>query len=79
MTKLLIKYKILPNRSSYFEGGIIMKNIITYKIDRVANNSLYISVQNGEVTVKAPWYFTKNRIQEAVEEKRNWILEKVKE
>ena len=48
-----------------------MKNIITYKIDRVANNSLYISVQNGEVTVKAPWYFTKNRIQEAVEEKRN--------
>ena len=28
-----------------------MKNIITYKIDRVANNSLYISVQNGEVTV----------------------------
>ena len=30
-----------------------MKNIITYKIDRVANNSLYISVQNGEVKIKA--------------------------
>lgn len=56
-----------------------MKNIITYKIDRVANNNLYISVQDGEVTVRAPWYFTKNKIQEAVEEKRNWILEKVKE
>lgn len=56
-----------------------MNNIITYKVDRIANNNLYISVQDGEVTVKAPWYFTKNKIQEAVEEKRNWILEKVKE
>lgn len=56
-----------------------MNNIINYTIGKSNNSSLYISVQNGEVTVKAPWYFTKNRIQEAVEEKRNWIMEKLKE
>lgn len=56
-----------------------MNNIINYTVGKSNNSNLYISVQNGEVSVKAPWYFTKNRIQEAVEEKRNWIMEKLKE
>ena len=56
-----------------------MKNIITYSVNKVLDKSLYISVQNGEVTVNAPWYYTKNKIQEAVEEKKSWILKKVKE
>lgn len=56
-----------------------MNNIINYTVGKSNNSNIYISVQNGEVSVKAPWYFTKNRIQEAVEEKRNWIMEKLKE
>lgn len=55
------------------------KNIITYTVDKAINNNLYISVQNGEVVVKAPWYFTGNQIQKIVEEKKKWILAKLKE
>ena len=47
--------------------------IITYTVDKNINNNLYISVQNGEVIVQAPWYFSKNQIQEIVEEKKRWI------
>lgn len=53
--------------------------VITYTIDKNINNDLYISVQNGEVVVQAPWYFSRNQIQEIVEEKKRWILEKIKE
>lgn len=56
-----------------------MKNIITYSVNKVSDKSIYISVQNGEVTVNAPWYYTKNKIQEAVEEKKSWILKKINE
>ena len=53
--------------------------IITYTIDKTIKNNLYISVKNGEVVVCAPWYFSRNQIQEIVEEKKRWILEKIKE
>lgn len=57
-----------------------MKNeIITYSVNKIRENNLYISVQNGEVLVRAPWYVTSNKIQEAVNEKREWILKKLKE
>lgn len=56
-----------------------MKNIITYTVNKNLNNELYLSVQNGEVVVKAPWYYTSNQIQEIIEEKRQWILNKIKE
>lgn len=55
------------------------KNIITYTVNKAINNNLYISIQNGEVVVKAPWYFTGNQIQKVVEEKKKWIIEKLKE
>ena len=54
-------------------------NVITYTINRNFNSNVYISVQNGEVTVKAPWYFTANQIQSIVEEKKQWISKKIKE
>lgn len=60
----------------------LLKNrseIITYTVNKNINNNLCICVQNGEVVVQAPWYFSKNQIQEIVEEKRRWILEKIKE
>ena len=40
---------------------------------------MYITVQNGEVVVNAPWYFTSNKIQQMVQEKKNWILSKMQE
>ena len=56
-----------------------MKNLITYTVNKNFNNELYLSVQNGEVVVKAPWYYTNNQIQNLIEEKRQWILNKIKE
>ena len=53
--------------------------IITYTVDKNRNNDLYISVQNGEVVVQAPWYFSRSQIQEIVEEKKRWIIDKIKE
>lgn len=54
-------------------------NVIAYTIDRALNNSFYISVQNGEVVVKAPWYFSREKIEEIIEEKKKWITEKLRE
>ena len=47
------------------ERGIIMNtnNIITYSVDKNLRNKLYLSVQNGEVLLDVPWYYTKNQIQ----------------
>lgn len=57
-----------------------MKNeVIAYSVNKTNDKGLYISVQNGEVLVRAPWYITQNKIQEAVEEKKNWIMKKLKE
>lgn len=57
-----------------------MRNsVITYTVNKSINTGLYISVQNGEVVVEAPWYFSKNQIQQVVENKKNWILKKLKE
>ena len=56
-----------------------MKNLITYTVNKNLNNELYLSVQNGEVVVKAPWYYTNNQIQNLIEGKRQWILNKIKE
>ena len=56
-----------------------MKDIIAYTVNKNFNNKFYLSVQNGEVLVKAPWYYTNGQIQRIIEEKRNWILNKIKE
>lgn len=56
-----------------------MKNIITYTVNKNLNNELYLSVQNGEVVVRAPWYYTNTQIQDIIEEKKQWILNKTKE
>ena len=51
-------------------------NIIEYTVSKDINTGIYISVQNGEVVVNAPWYFTSNQIQEIVEQRKKWILKK---
>lgn len=54
-------------------------NVITYTVNKAVNTNMYITVQNGEVVVNAPWYFTSNKIQQMVQEKKNWILSKMQE
>lgn len=54
-------------------------DVIAYTVDKTPNTSLYISIHNGEVIVKAPWYYTQKQIQEVVEEKKNWILKHLQE
>ena len=54
-------------------------NVITYTVNKAVNTDMYITVQNGEVVVNAPWYFTSNKIQQMVQEKKNWILSKMQE
>lgn len=53
--------------------------IIAYTVEKTSNSSLYISIQNGEVVVKAPMYYTGKQIQEIIEEKKNWILKHLNE
>ena len=55
------------------------ENVITYTVNKEVNRNMYITVQNGEVVVNAPWYFTSNKIQQIVQEKKNWILSKMQE
>lgn len=54
-------------------------NVITYTVNKAATSNLYISVQNGEVVINAPWYTTSSQIQRIVEEKKQWILSKINE
>ena len=54
-------------------------NVITYTVNKVSTNNLYISVQKGEVIINAPWYTTSAEIQKMVEEKKKWILNKIEE
>ena len=54
-------------------------NVITYTVNKNNYNDLYISVQNGEVIINAPWYMAASQIQKIVEEKKKWIMDKVKE
>ncbi len=55
------------------------KNVLTYTVDKEYYfNNASISVQNGEVVVCAPWYLTSSQIQKIVEEKREWILNKLR-
>ena len=54
-------------------------SVIAYSVNKTNYKGVYISVQNGEVSVQAPWYVTKSKIQYEVLKKRNWILKKLKE
>jgi len=58
---------------------MLKNNVIAYKVNKEIMTNMYISVQNGEVVVNAPWYLTHNQIQKIVQEKREWILNKIKE
>lgn len=50
----------------------------TYTLEKM-NNGLYISAQNGEVTLRVPPYLSREQIQRAIEEKKNWIINQLTE
>lgn len=52
---------------------------IAYTVSKAKIKNYYISIQNGEVVIKAPWYATSAQIQNVVEEKREWIMRKLEE
>ena len=52
---------------------------IAYTVNKAKVKNIYISIQNGEVVIKAPLYVTKTQIQELVESKRKWIMQKLNE
>ena len=47
---------------------------IAYTVSKAKVKNIYISIQDGEVVVKAPWYVTAEQIQSVVENKRKWIM-----
>lgn len=57
----------------------LKEDIIAYTVDRATVSGLYISVENGQVVVRAPWYLPTQKIQQYVEEKGKWIAEKLRE
>lgn len=52
---------------------------IAYTVNKARVKNFYITIENGEVVIKAPWYVTSSQIQEVVESKRQWIMQKLQE
>lgn len=55
------------------------KEVIIYSVNRYFNDNMSINIQNGVVIVNAPWFFTDSKIRRVIEEKKNVILNKIKE
>ena len=55
------------------------KNVIVYSISRYFNEDVSINIQNGTVVVNAPWFFSNNKIRKIIEEKKEIILNKIRE
>ena len=52
---------------------------IAYTVNKAKVRNFYISIENGEVVIKAPWYVSSSQIQDVVESKRQWIMQKLEE
>ncbi|MGN1310857.1 MAG: YgjP-like metallopeptidase domain-containing protein [Clostridia bacterium] len=55
------------------------KEVIVYSVNRYFNEDVSINIQNGTVVINAPWFFSNNKIKKIIEEKKNVILNKIKE
>ena len=54
--------------------------VIIYSISKVRDSKdMYISIQNGEVEIIAPYNYSNKQIQKVIEEKRDRILKKIAE
>lgn len=61
------------------EKLINKKEVIVYSVNRYFSEDLSINIQNGAVVINAPWFFTDSKIRKIIEEKKNIILNKIKE
>lgn len=55
------------------------KEVIVYSVNRNFNDDVLINIQNGAVVINAPWFLTDNKIRKIIEEKKNLILDKIKQ
>ena len=55
------------------------KEVIVYSVNRYFNEDVSINIQNGTVVINAPWFFSNNKKRKIIEEKKNVILNKIKE
>ena len=55
------------------------KEVIIYSVNRYFSDEISINVQNGAVVVNAPWFLTNSKIKKLIDEKKNIILNKIKE
>lgn len=55
------------------------KEVIVYSVNRYFSEDLSINIQNGSVVINAPWFLADSKIRKIIEEKRNIILNKIKE
>lgn len=61
------------------ERFINKKEVIVYSVNRYFSEDLSINIQNGAVVINAPWFFSDSKIRKIIEEKKNVILNKIKE
>lgn len=54
-------------------------NIISYTIDKTFANNFSISICEGQVAVSVPWYASRKQINQVIEDKKNWIMQKLEE
>ena len=57
----------------------VRNQVIAYTISKNITNDFYISIQNGEVVVQAPWYISRKQIEEKLKERKRWIIDKINE
>lgn len=53
--------------------------VISYTLDKNFSGNLAISIVNGQVAISAPWYISNKKINQAILDKKNWILQKLAE
>ena len=53
--------------------------VISYTIDKNFSGNLAISIVDGQVAISAPWYVSNRKINQAILDKKNWILQKLAE
>ena len=84
-SKIKIEQKFEEQKSEQEIGGNDMNKIkyenktIAYTVNKARVKNFYITIENGEVVIKAPWYVNSSQIQEVVESKRQWIMQKLEE
>lgn len=55
----------------------IKNDVITYSVRKTDSNKIFISVENTEVKLTVPSYFTSEQIEQILLEKQDWIYAKL--